>query len=57
MSKFFHEIIIIIIIIINARFFFQMLALFNSSAKLEIYIEDCGKLNDCAIKLPSENDK
>ncbi|KYN10780.1 hypothetical protein ALC57_17078 [Trachymyrmex cornetzi] len=30
---------------------------FDSSAKLEIHTEDCGKLNDCAIRLPSEDDK
>ncbi|KYQ54176.1 hypothetical protein ALC60_13452, partial [Trachymyrmex zeteki] len=30
---------------------------FNSSAKLETHSEDCEKLNDCAIRLPSENDK
>ncbi|KYQ47211.1 hypothetical protein ALC60_13768, partial [Trachymyrmex zeteki] len=30
---------------------------FNSSAKLETHSEDCGKLNDCAIRLPSEDDK
>jgi len=27
---------------------------FNSSVKLEIYSENCGKLNDCAIRLLSE---
>ncbi|KYQ58436.1 hypothetical protein ALC60_02572, partial [Trachymyrmex zeteki] len=30
---------------------------FNSSAKLETHSEDCGKLNDCAIRLPSGDDK
>ncbi|XP_018371317.1 PREDICTED: uncharacterized protein LOC108766485 [Trachymyrmex cornetzi] len=30
---------------------------FSTSAKLETHIEDCGKLNDCAIRLPSEDDK
>ncbi|XP_018372418.1 PREDICTED: uncharacterized protein LOC108767179 [Trachymyrmex cornetzi] len=30
---------------------------FSTSAKLEIHTEDCGKLNDCAIRLPSEDDK
>ncbi|XP_018314261.1 uncharacterized protein [Mycetomoellerius zeteki] len=30
---------------------------FNSSAKLKTHSEDCGKLNDCAIRLPSEDDK
>ncbi|KYN28570.1 hypothetical protein ALC57_02011 [Trachymyrmex cornetzi] len=29
----------------------------STSAKLEIHTEDCGKLNDCAIRLPSEDDK
>ncbi|KYM94372.1 hypothetical protein ALC62_14999 [Cyphomyrmex costatus] len=28
-----------------------------SSAKLELHSVDCGKLNDCAIRLPSEDDK
>ncbi|XP_018399567.1 PREDICTED: uncharacterized protein LOC108777234 [Cyphomyrmex costatus] len=28
---------------------------FSSSAKLEIHSMDCGKLNDCAIRLPSED--
>ncbi|KYQ50681.1 hypothetical protein ALC60_10224 [Trachymyrmex zeteki] len=30
---------------------------FKSSAKLEIHSEDCGKLNDCAIRLPNGDDK
>jgi len=30
---------------------------FSSSAKLEIHSEDCGKMNDCAIRLPSEDNK
>ncbi|XP_018399813.1 PREDICTED: uncharacterized protein LOC108777427, partial [Cyphomyrmex costatus] len=30
---------------------------FSSSAKLELHSTDCGKLNDCAIRLPSEDDK
>ncbi|KYM97002.1 hypothetical protein ALC62_12326, partial [Cyphomyrmex costatus] len=30
---------------------------FSSSAKLELHSVDCGKLNDCAIRLPSEDDK
>ncbi|KYM95311.1 hypothetical protein ALC62_14051, partial [Cyphomyrmex costatus] len=29
----------------------------SSSAKLELHSMDCGKLNDCAIRLPSEDDK
>ncbi|XP_018404604.1 PREDICTED: uncharacterized protein LOC108781186 [Cyphomyrmex costatus] len=30
---------------------------FNTSQKLEIHSEDCGKLNKCAIRLPSEEKK
>ncbi|KYQ50098.1 hypothetical protein ALC60_10819, partial [Trachymyrmex zeteki] len=30
---------------------------FGSSAKLEIHSEDCGKVNDCAIRMPSEDNK
>ncbi|KYN11002.1 hypothetical protein ALC57_16854 [Trachymyrmex cornetzi] len=30
---------------------------FSTSAKLETYNEDCEKINDCAIRLPSEDDK
>ncbi|KYM95737.1 hypothetical protein ALC62_13644, partial [Cyphomyrmex costatus] len=29
----------------------------SSSAKLEVHSEDCGKLNNCGIRLPSEDDK
>ncbi|KYN00049.1 hypothetical protein ALC62_09194 [Cyphomyrmex costatus] len=29
----------------------------SSSSKLELHSTDCGKLNDCAIRLPSEDDK
>ncbi|XP_018376372.1 PREDICTED: uncharacterized protein LOC108769729 [Trachymyrmex cornetzi] len=29
----------------------------STSAKLETHSEDCEKLNDCAIRLPSEDDK
>ncbi|KYN08269.1 hypothetical protein ALC62_00752 [Cyphomyrmex costatus] len=29
----------------------------RSSAKLELHSVDCGKLNDCAIRLPSEDNK
>ena len=28
---------------------------FRSSTKLEIHIADCGKFNNCAIRLPSED--
>jgi len=37
--------------------FFRYLHYFNLSTKLEIHSEDCGKLNDCAIRLSSEDDK
>ncbi|KYN15203.1 hypothetical protein ALC57_12578, partial [Trachymyrmex cornetzi] len=30
---------------------------FDSSAKLEMHSEDCEKINDCAIRLPSKDDK
>ncbi|KYN03865.1 hypothetical protein ALC62_05270, partial [Cyphomyrmex costatus] len=30
---------------------------FSSSAKLELHSVDCGKLNDCAVRLPSKDDK
>jgi len=49
-------IIIILLLLINA-WFFRCLHYFNSSANLEIHSEDCGKLNNCAIKLLSEDDK
>ena len=39
------------------RGFFRCLHYFSLSAKLKIHNEDCGKLNDCAIRLPSEDDK
>ncbi|KYN05019.1 hypothetical protein ALC62_04092, partial [Cyphomyrmex costatus] len=29
----------------------------SSSSKLELHSVDCGKLNDCAVRLPSEDDK
>jgi len=32
-----------------------MSPLFSSNAKLEIHSENCEKLNDCAIRLPSED--
>ncbi|XP_018343250.1 PREDICTED: uncharacterized protein LOC108749198 [Trachymyrmex septentrionalis] len=42
----------------NRKYFCdRCLYYFSSSAKLEIHSEDCGKLNDCAIRLPSEDDK
>ncbi|KYN22653.1 hypothetical protein ALC57_04943 [Trachymyrmex cornetzi] len=42
----------------NRKYFCdKCLHYFDSSAKLEIHTEDCGKLNDCAIRLPSEDDK
>ncbi|KYM97249.1 hypothetical protein ALC62_12072 [Cyphomyrmex costatus] len=45
-------------IIIKTNFFFpRCLRYFSSSAKLELHSVDCGKLNDCAIILPSEDDK
>ncbi|KAG5324763.1 PO14 protein, partial [Pseudoatta argentina] len=55
-KKYFCDRKIIIIIIINAWFLFRCLHYF-ASTKLELYIEDYGKLNDCAIKLPSQDDK
>ncbi|XP_011880712.1 PREDICTED: uncharacterized protein LOC105569125 [Vollenhovia emeryi] len=30
---------------------------FSSNERLEVHSVDCGRLNDCAIKLPSENNK
>ncbi|XP_018370062.1 PREDICTED: uncharacterized protein LOC108765715 [Trachymyrmex cornetzi] len=30
---------------------------FDSSAKLEMHSEDCEKINDCAVRLPSKDDK
>jgi len=36
--------------------FFRCLHYFGSSVKLDIYVIDYGKLNDCALRLPSEND-
>ncbi|XP_011859586.1 PREDICTED: uncharacterized protein LOC105557037 [Vollenhovia emeryi] len=30
---------------------------FSSSQRLEAHIVDCGEMNDCAIRLPSEDDK
>jgi len=39
-------------------FFLQtLLHYFASSAKLEAHAVDCGQINDCAIRLPSEDDK
>ncbi|KYN50703.1 hypothetical protein ALC56_00080, partial [Trachymyrmex septentrionalis] len=36
---------------------FSCLHYFSSSAKLKIHAVDCEKLNNCAIRLPSEDDK
>ncbi|KYN07979.1 hypothetical protein ALC62_01044 [Cyphomyrmex costatus] len=41
----------------NYELFRSCLHYFSSSAKLELHSTDCGKLNDCAIRLPSEDDK
>ncbi|XP_011054553.1 PREDICTED: uncharacterized protein LOC105146165 [Acromyrmex echinatior] len=42
----------------NRKYFCdKCLHYFSSSTKLEIRSEDCGKLNDCPIRLPSEDDK
>ncbi|KYM94186.1 hypothetical protein ALC62_15190 [Cyphomyrmex costatus] len=30
---------------------------FNTNEKLEIHSEDCDRMNDCAIRLPSEDEK
>jgi len=38
-------------------FFFRCLHYFSSSKKLEAHAVDCGQMNDCTIKLPSEDDK
>jgi len=44
--------------IINYIFFFRCLHYYRSRAKaLEIHAVDCEKQNDCAIRLPSENNK
>jgi len=43
--------------IINYTFFFRCLHYFSSNVKLEIHAIDCEKLNDCAIRLPSEDNK
>ncbi|XP_011700257.1 PREDICTED: uncharacterized protein LOC105457338 [Wasmannia auropunctata] len=42
----------------NKKFFCdRCLHYFNRSEKLEAHVIDCQERNDCAIKLPSENDK
>ncbi|XP_025992395.2 uncharacterized protein LOC113004158 [Solenopsis invicta] len=42
----------------NKKFFCdRCLHYFSSNDKLEIHTMDCGKINDCAIILPSEDDK
>ncbi|KYM76902.1 hypothetical protein ALC53_12793, partial [Atta colombica] len=43
--------------IINYTFFFRCLHYFSSNVKLEIHAIDCEKLNDCVIRLPSEDNK
>ncbi|XP_011685475.1 PREDICTED: uncharacterized protein LOC105448525 [Wasmannia auropunctata] len=37
--------------------FFKCLHYFSLSEKLKVHTIDCGEMNDCAIKLPSEDDK
>ncbi|KYM93653.1 hypothetical protein ALC62_15744 [Cyphomyrmex costatus] len=42
----------------NRKYFCdRCLHYFGLSAKLELHSVDCGKLNDCAVRLPSEDDK
>ncbi|XP_011706368.1 PREDICTED: uncharacterized protein LOC105461564, partial [Wasmannia auropunctata] len=42
----------------NKKFFCdRCLHYFGSSEKLEAHMIDCGKMNNCAIRLPSEDDK
>ncbi|XP_018393244.1 PREDICTED: uncharacterized protein LOC108772246 [Cyphomyrmex costatus] len=42
----------------NRKYFCdRCLHYFGSSAKLDLHSVDCGKLNDCAVRLPSEDDK
>ncbi|XP_011706256.1 PREDICTED: uncharacterized protein LOC105461459, partial [Wasmannia auropunctata] len=42
----------------NKKFFCdRCLHYFGSSEKLEAHTIDCGKTNNCAIRLPSEDDK
>jgi len=37
--------------------FGRYLHYFSSNEKLETHVVDCGEINNCAIKLPNENDK
>ncbi|XP_018365997.1 PREDICTED: uncharacterized protein LOC108763127, partial [Trachymyrmex cornetzi] len=42
----------------NKKFFCdRCLHYFSTSEKVELHAIDCGKINDCAIRLPSEDDK
>ncbi|KYN23130.1 hypothetical protein ALC57_04454, partial [Trachymyrmex cornetzi] len=42
----------------NRKYFCdRCLHYFNTNAKLETHNEDCEKINDCTIRLPSEDDK
>ncbi|KYN08011.1 hypothetical protein ALC62_01000 [Cyphomyrmex costatus] len=50
-------VIILFYFILLLFFFFRCLHYFSSSAKLELHNVDCGKLNDCAVRLPSEDNK
>ncbi|KYN23487.1 hypothetical protein ALC57_04094 [Trachymyrmex cornetzi] len=47
----------IIIILITTIIDSRCLHYFSTSAKLETHSEDCEKINDCAIRLPSEDNK
>ncbi|EFN65133.1 hypothetical protein EAG_07449 [Camponotus floridanus] len=37
--------------------YFACLHYFNSDVKLQLHAVDCGEMNDCAIRLPSDKDK
>ncbi|XP_018048194.1 PREDICTED: uncharacterized protein LOC108687074 [Atta colombica] len=42
----------------NKKYFCdRYLYYFNTNEKLQSHLVDCGKMNDCAIRLPSKNDK
>jgi len=43
--------------LINNKFFRRCLHYFNSNEKLDVHSTDCGQMNDCAIRLPNEDDK
>jgi len=43
-----------IIVIISVS---RCLYYFNVNEKLQSHVVDCGKMNDCAIRLPSEDNK